>query len=208
MNESEDVVMDVLEIMKERHSVRQYKNQAIEPSKREEISALINDVNAESKLSIQIFYDEPKCFDSFMAHYGKFENVKNYIAIVGTKAQQETYSSQKAVKEERPTSKLSPCSASITSVFTYPRRGYIDIPESRIFESPSLNSKSSNTVNALSPLTKFTVTLISLSSPSLLTAFAVIDKLSLSISCNVIIYGSCVKVCSNSSSKYISIFDF
>ena len=36
-----DIVMDILEIMKERHSVRQYKNQAIEPSKREEISSLI-----------------------------------------------------------------------------------------------------------------------------------------------------------------------
>ena len=55
MNEREDIVMDILEIMKERHSVRQYKNQAIELSKREEISSLINDVNAESKLSIQAF---------------------------------------------------------------------------------------------------------------------------------------------------------
>ena len=35
------------------------------------------------------FYDEPKCFGSFMAHYGKFENVKNYIAIVGSKKDQE-----------------------------------------------------------------------------------------------------------------------
>ena len=69
--------MDILEIMKERHSVRQYKDQAIEPSKREEINSLINDVNAESELSIQVFYDEPKCFDSLMAHYGKFENVKS-----------------------------------------------------------------------------------------------------------------------------------
>ena len=77
--------MDILEPMKARHSVRQYKNQAIESSKREKINALIKDVNAESKLSIQVFYDEPKCFDSFMAHYGKFENVKNYIAIVGNK---------------------------------------------------------------------------------------------------------------------------
>lgn len=34
LNESEDIKMDILEIMKERHSVRQYKNQAIEPSKR------------------------------------------------------------------------------------------------------------------------------------------------------------------------------
>lgn len=81
--------MDILEIMKERHSVRQYKNQTIELAKREAINALINDVNAKSKLSIQAFYDEPKCFKSFMAHYGKFENVENYIAIVGNKNEQE-----------------------------------------------------------------------------------------------------------------------
>ena len=31
--------MDILELMKERHSVRQYKNQAIELAKREEINA-------------------------------------------------------------------------------------------------------------------------------------------------------------------------
>lgn len=81
--------MDILELMKERHSVRQYENQAIELAKREAINALINDVNAKSKLSIQAFYDEPKCFNSFMAHYGKFENVENYIAIVGNKNEQE-----------------------------------------------------------------------------------------------------------------------
>ena len=71
--------MDTLEIMKKRHSVRQYMNRAVELSRREEINSLIKDVNVESKLSIQAFYDEPKCFDSFMAHYGKFENVKNLI---------------------------------------------------------------------------------------------------------------------------------
>lgn len=81
--------MDILEIMRKRHSVRQYKNQAIELPKREEINLLIKAVNAESKMSIQAFYDEPECFDSFMAHYGKFENVKNYIAIVGNKNEQE-----------------------------------------------------------------------------------------------------------------------
>lgn len=81
--------MEILEIMKARHSVRQYKDQAIESSKRAEIDALVEAVNAESKLSVQVFYDEPKCFDSFMAHYGKFENVSNYIAIVGNKNEQE-----------------------------------------------------------------------------------------------------------------------
>ena len=38
---------------------------------------------------MKIFYDEPNCFNSFMAHYGKFVNVSNYIAIVGTKQDQE-----------------------------------------------------------------------------------------------------------------------
>lgn len=81
--------MNTLETMKKRHSVRQYRSQEIEKSKREDIDALIKEINAESGLSIQAFYDEPKCFDSFMAHYGKFVNVKNYIAIVGTKHDQE-----------------------------------------------------------------------------------------------------------------------
>lgn len=81
--------MDILEIMKNRHSVRQYKDQPIEKSKREEINSLIKTANDESGLSIQAFYDEPKCFDSFMAHYGNFVNVKNYIAIVGNKNEQE-----------------------------------------------------------------------------------------------------------------------
>lgn len=81
--------MSILEVMKSRHSVRQYKNQAIEKSKRDIIDSCIKDANAESGLSMQVFYDEPKCFDSFMAHYGKFVNVNNYIAIVGNKAAQE-----------------------------------------------------------------------------------------------------------------------
>lgn len=81
--------MEILTVMKNRHSVRQYKNQAIEESKKAELNSYIDEVNKESNLSIQIFYDEPKCFDSFMAHYGKFVNVKNYIAIVGNKNEQE-----------------------------------------------------------------------------------------------------------------------
>ena len=81
--------MDILEIMRNRHSVRQYKNQAIEQSKRAELNSLIEEVNKESGMSIQVFYDEPKCFNSFMAHYGKFVNVQNYIAIVGNKNEQE-----------------------------------------------------------------------------------------------------------------------
>lgn len=47
--------MDILETMKARHSVRQYKNQAIESSKREKINALIKDVNAEVNCRYRFF---------------------------------------------------------------------------------------------------------------------------------------------------------
>lgn len=78
--------MELLELMKQRHSVRQYKNIAIEPQKRTALNQMIEEINREAGLHIQIFYDEPKCFDSLMAHYGKFTGVKNYIALVGKKS--------------------------------------------------------------------------------------------------------------------------
>lgn len=77
--------MDMLEIMKARHSVRQYKNKKIESGKRESLLALARECNEESGLNIQVIFDEPKCFDSFRAHYGKFSGVENYIALVGKK---------------------------------------------------------------------------------------------------------------------------
>lgn len=78
--------MDILEIMKERHSVRQYADKAIEAEKRETLGSLTEKINADTGLHIQVFFEEPKCFDSFMAHYGKFSGVKNYIALVGKKS--------------------------------------------------------------------------------------------------------------------------
>ena len=77
--------MDILEIMKARHSVRQYSGKKIESGIRETLAALLSECNRESGLNIQIIFDEPKCFDSMMAHYGKFSGVENYIALVGKK---------------------------------------------------------------------------------------------------------------------------
>lgn len=77
--------MDILEIMKARHSVRQYNEKKIENAKKEALVALISECNKESGLNIQIIFDEPKCFNSLMAHYGKFSGVENYIALVGKK---------------------------------------------------------------------------------------------------------------------------
>ncbi len=74
--------MDILDIMKARHSVRQYSGKKIESDKRE---ALVKECNQESGMHIKLLFDEPKCFDSMMAHYGKFSGVENYIALVGEK---------------------------------------------------------------------------------------------------------------------------
>lgn len=78
--------MEILDIMKARHSVRQYTEKKIESEKRETLTTLVNECNRESGMDIQIFFEEPKCFDSMMAHYGKFSSVENYIALVGKKA--------------------------------------------------------------------------------------------------------------------------
>lgn len=77
--------MEMLEIMKQRHSVRQYENRPIEKEKRAVLNDLAASANREAGLHIQIIYDEPKCFDSMMAHYGKFSGVQNYIALIGPK---------------------------------------------------------------------------------------------------------------------------
>lgn len=78
--------MEIIELMKERHSVRQYTDKKIEKEKREVLNTLIAQINQKAGLHIQIIYDEPKCFNSMMAHYGKFDGVNNYIALVGEKS--------------------------------------------------------------------------------------------------------------------------
>lgn len=77
--------MNLIEAMNVRHSVRQYKNRPLDA---EIISALqteIESCNKESGLHIQLVTNEPKAFDSFMAHYGNFSGVTNYIAMIGKK---------------------------------------------------------------------------------------------------------------------------
>ncbi len=77
--------MDILEIMKARHSVRQYSGTKIESEKQQILIDSVKECNKESGLNIQLMFDEPKCFDSMMAHYGKFRGAENYIALVGKK---------------------------------------------------------------------------------------------------------------------------
>lgn len=74
--------MEILELMEQRHAVRQYLDKEIESEKRNVLNELVEKINEEYNTNIQIFYDEPTAFNTFMARYGKFENCKNYVALV------------------------------------------------------------------------------------------------------------------------------
>lgn len=76
---------NMMKLIEERHSVRQYKNQRIEDDKRTILDELVRQCNEETGMHIQILYDEPKCFEGGLARYGSFRGVSNYIAMVGPK---------------------------------------------------------------------------------------------------------------------------
>ena len=77
--------MDIFEAMQKRHSVRSYTTQKIEEKIASKLKSYIEECNRKSGMHIQLCLNEPNAFDSFMAHYGSFKNVNNYIAIVGKK---------------------------------------------------------------------------------------------------------------------------
>ena len=78
--------MEIMEAIKNRHSVRQYIDQPIDA---ECLSALEEEIAACNKagnLHIQLVQNEPKAFNSTMAHYGKFSGIRNYLALIGKKS--------------------------------------------------------------------------------------------------------------------------
>lgn len=77
--------MNAQEAMRARHSVRQYTDKPIEPEKALALQKEIDACNREGGLHIQLVLSEPKAFNGFMAHYGKFSGVTNYIALIGRK---------------------------------------------------------------------------------------------------------------------------
>ncbi len=77
--------MNEIEAMAARHSVRQYTDRPIETEKVAALEQEIAACNRAGGLHIQLVTDEPRAFDGFLAHYGKFSGVRNYIAMIGPK---------------------------------------------------------------------------------------------------------------------------
>ena len=79
-------MMTILEAIDTRHSVRAYQDNPIDEETRKQLDAFLADCNQESGLNIFIRYDDPDGFDSKLAHYGSFRNVRNYIVLSGKKS--------------------------------------------------------------------------------------------------------------------------
>ncbi len=78
--------MTIAEAIQARHSVRTYLDKPLEAAAVAALQAEIDACNAEGNLRCQLVTGEPEAFSGFMAHYGKFSGVHNYIALVGKEA--------------------------------------------------------------------------------------------------------------------------
>lgn len=78
--------MENLKLMQERHSVRSYLSKPIEGETLMLLIQKIQEINMESGLNMQLILNEEKAFSNKIVHYGMFHNVKNYVAMVGTKS--------------------------------------------------------------------------------------------------------------------------
>ncbi len=75
--------MDKITAIENRHSVRMFKDISIESEIIDSLEEEIEICNKMSGLNIQLVTNESEAFEGFMAHYGHFSGVKNYIAMVG-----------------------------------------------------------------------------------------------------------------------------
>ena len=80
-----DEAMTLGEAMRARHAVRDYLDTPIEAGALKALKEEVAACNAEGALHIQLAAEEPQAFRGILAHYGKFRNVRNYIALVGKK---------------------------------------------------------------------------------------------------------------------------
>ena len=78
--------MDKMDAVRERHAVRDYTEKPIDSAILTALQEEINRCNAESGLHIQLISNEPEAFNGFLARYGKFNNVRNYIALIGARS--------------------------------------------------------------------------------------------------------------------------
>lgn len=69
--------------MAQRHSVRQYTDEALPDDIVGSLQSAIDVLNEDHWTDMQLVRDEPRAFDCIKAKYGRFSGVRNYIVLVG-----------------------------------------------------------------------------------------------------------------------------
>ena len=109
------------ELIKARHSVREYLDKPIEEEKRQILNDYIKDLNDKYNTNVQIFYDDPQGFKNGKADYGNFANCKNYIALVGNDAETCGYVGELIVIKAQSLS-LNTCFVALTYDISYVKK--------------------------------------------------------------------------------------
>ena len=78
--------MDLLEAIAARHSVRTYEDRALAGDVRAALLRCMEESAREGRLNIQLVEDDPSAFTGFLARYGRFRGVRDYIVLAGAKA--------------------------------------------------------------------------------------------------------------------------
>ena len=79
--------MDVLDLIRGRHSVREYLDKPIEEDKKKILDDYTALLNAKYGTSAVIVYDDENGFKNAGKSYGNFCNCKNYIVLIGPDAE-------------------------------------------------------------------------------------------------------------------------
>ena len=77
--------MELMELMRARHSVRKFTAQKIEPEKVEQLQAEIEAINRESGLFFAVVTDNEAVFKASQPSYGSFSGCRNFFLLFGDK---------------------------------------------------------------------------------------------------------------------------
>lgn len=81
--------MELIDAIRQRHSVRRYTDRPIDVSALATLRVEIERINAETGLHIQLVLDEPKGFSGLgITTYGQFSGVRNYIVMAAPKGRE------------------------------------------------------------------------------------------------------------------------
>ena len=77
---------NLIEAIETRRSRRKYLPIALDSASAKTLQKLISDITGKEQLKMQLIIDDGNAFDGFKKSYGMFSGVRNYIALVGDRA--------------------------------------------------------------------------------------------------------------------------